>query len=233
MRWPGSTPRAEAAHWAAGSSTPATTTLARAPQTATDWPTGRAVRRGRLALPFCPFTPVTAHAFNRLWYRTAPRELSGLVPLHRYFHRLDAVSRWNRAMGPRGFLQYQFVVPLEADKIITEVLTTLRRHHAAPFLGTLKRFGPASGNYLSFPGPGWSLAVDFPAGNRDLRVVLDHLDRRVAELGGRIYLAKDARLRPDTFAAMYRPLGQWRAARERLDPRGVFCSDLGRRLDLC
>ena len=184
-------------------------------------------------LPFCPFTPVTARAFNGIWYRTAPAELSGLVPLHRYFHRLDAVSQWNRALGPHGFLQYQFVVPLEADKIIAEVLTTLRRHRAAPFLGTLKRFGAASGNYLSFPGPGWSLAVDFPAGNHGLRVVLDHLDRRVAELGGRVYLAKDARLRPDTFAAMYRSLGPWREARERLDPRGVFCSDLGRRLGLC
>jgi decaprenylphospho-beta-D-ribofuranose 2-oxidase len=63
--------------------------------------------------------------------------------------------------------------------------------------------------------------------------VLDHLDRRVAELGGRVYLAKDARLRPDTFAAMYRQLGPWRQARERLDPRSVFCSDLGRRLGLC
>ena len=130
-------------------------------------------------------------------------------------------------------MQYQFMVPLEADKIINEVLTMLRRHRAAPFLGTLKRFGAASGNYLSFPGPGWSLAVDVPAGNRGLRTVLDHLDRRVADLGGRVYLAKDARLRPDTFAAMYRQLGPWRSAQERLDPRGVFCSDLGRRLDLC
>jgi decaprenylphospho-beta-D-ribofuranose 2-oxidase len=184
-------------------------------------------------LPFCPFTPVTAQAFNALWYRAAARELTGTVSLARYFHRLDAVSQWNRALGPRGFLQYQFVVPLEADKIINEVLTALRRHHAAPFLGTLKRFGAANGNYLSFPGPGWSLAVDVPAGHRGLRTVLDHLDRRVADLGGRVYLAKDARLRPDTFAAMYRQLGPWREARERLDPRGVFCSDLGRRLKLC
>jgi decaprenylphospho-beta-D-ribofuranose 2-oxidase len=198
---------------------------------------GLAYRTGREprapALPFCPFTPVTARAFNSLWYHAAPRELSGLVPLNRYFHRLDAVSQWNRALGPHGFLQYQFVVPLDADKVITEVLTALRRHRAAPFLGTLKRFGAASGNYLSFPGPGWSLAVDVPAGHHGLRIVLDHLDRRIADAGGRIYLAKDARLRPDTFANMYRDLGTWRAARRRLDPRGVFCSDLGRRLDLC
>jgi decaprenylphospho-beta-D-ribofuranose 2-oxidase len=200
---------------------------------------GLAYRPGRAprapALPFCPFTPVTARAFNGLWYRTAPKELSGLVPLRRYFHRLDAVSQWNRALGPRGFLQYQFMIPEEEDAapMIAEVLTTLRRHRGAPFLGTLKRFGSASGNYLSFPGPGWSLAVDFPATNRGLRVVLDHLDRRVAELGGRIYLAKDARLSPDTFTAMYRQLKLWQDARQRLDPRGVFRSDLGRRLGLC
>ena len=198
---------------------------------------GLAYRPGRAprapALPFCPFTPVTARAFNGIWYRTAPAELTGLVPLHRYFHRLDALTQWNRSLGPRGFWQYQFVVPPGAEKIIAEVLTTLRRHHAAPFLGTLKRFGPAGGSYLSFPGPGWSLAVDFPAGNRGLRIVLDHLDRRVAELGGRVYLAKDARLRPDTFAAMYPSLGSWREARAQLDPGGVFCSDLGRRLGLC
>ncbi|HEY2277889.1 MAG TPA: FAD-binding oxidoreductase [Streptosporangiaceae bacterium] len=198
---------------------------------------GLAYRAGRppLApeLPFCPFTPVTARAFNGLWYRAAARELTGTVSLARYFHRLDAVSQWNRALGPRGFLQYQFMVPQNADTIITEVLTALRRHRGAPFLGTLKRFGPSSENYLSFPGPGWSLAVDLPAGNRRLRTVLDHLDRRVADVGGRVYLAKDARLRPDTFANMYRQIEAWRTARQRLDPRGVFCSDLGRRLGLC
>jgi decaprenylphospho-beta-D-ribofuranose 2-oxidase len=198
---------------------------------------GLAYRAGRAPrappLPLCPFTVPTARAFNGLWYRAAARELTGTVPLARYFHRLDAISQWNRALGPRGFLQYQFMVPAGADTMITEVLTTLRRHHAAPFLGTLKRFGAGSGNYLSFPGPGWSLAIDLPAGDRSLGPVLDHLDRRVAELGGRVYLAKDARVRADTFAAMYGQLGAWRAARERLDPRGVFCSDLGRRLGLC
>jgi decaprenylphospho-beta-D-ribofuranose 2-oxidase len=125
------------------------------------------------------------------------------------------------------------MVPANADMIITEVLTTLRQHHTAPFLGTLKRFGPASGNYLSFPGPGWSLAVDIPAGNWGLWTVLDHLDRRVAELGGRVYLAKDVRLRAHQVANMYAEFKTWQAARHQLDPRGVFRSDLGRRLGLC
>ncbi len=196
-----------------------------------------AYRHGRApqppASPFCPFTPITARAFNGLWYRAAPAERTGNVGLAAYFHRLDAVSGWNRALGPRGFIQYQFTVPDGAHDMIAEVLTALRRHHAAPFLGTLKRFGAASGNYLSFPGPGWSLAVDMPARRPGLRAVLDDLDRRVADAGGRVYLAKDVRLRPEAFAAMYGQLGEWRTVRERLDPRGVFASDMGRRLGLC
>jgi decaprenylphospho-beta-D-ribofuranose 2-oxidase len=47
-----------------------------------------------------------------------------------------------------------------------------------------------------------------------------------------VYLAKDARLRPDLLAAMYPRLGVFRSLRRELDPRGVFTSDLSRRLGL-
>jgi decaprenylphospho-beta-D-ribofuranose 2-oxidase len=72
-----------------------------------------------------------------------------------------------------------------------------------------------------------------PTGNPRLRTVLNHLDRRVADVGGRVYLAKDVRMRADAFAAMYGELAEWREVRELLDPRKVFSSDLGRRLGLC
>ncbi|WP_181799300.1 FAD-binding oxidoreductase [Kitasatospora acidiphila] len=140
---------------------------------------------------------------------------------------------WNRALGPRGFLQYQFAVPDGGHGLIAEVLTALGAAGAAPFLGTVKRFGPASGCPLSFPLPGWSLAVDLPSCGRRLHAVLDRLDRRVADAGGRVYLAKDARLGRLAFDAMYGPLTDWRATRARLDPAGTMRSDLGRRLGLC
>jgi decaprenylphospho-beta-D-ribofuranose 2-oxidase len=113
------------------------------------------------------------------------------------------------------------------------VITELQRNRAAAFLGTLKRFGPASGNYLSFPLPGWSLAVDMPAARPDLHRLLDDLDRQVAGAGGRVYLGKDSRLSRDAFAAMYGGgLDSWRADRAALDPASRFRSDLGRRLGL-
>jgi len=200
-------------------------------------PAGPAYRPPRAprapALPFCAFTPGTARGFNSLWFRKAPAERTGVADLTSFFHRLDALDGWNRAIGPRGLVQYQFVVPEGSEKVITAVLETVQRQRCAPFLGTLKRFGPASGGLLSFPGPGWSLAIDMPAGNPRLGAVLDELDREVARAGGRVYLAKDARLSRAAFDEMYGPPAEWQAARDRLDPSGVFQSDMARRLGLC
>jgi decaprenylphospho-beta-D-ribofuranose 2-oxidase len=63
--------------------------------------------------------------------------------------------------------------------------------------------------------------------------LLDGLDLRVASASGRVYLAKDGGLGRDAFGAMYRPLTAWHSVRSRLDPNGVFRSDLGRRVGLC
>jgi decaprenylphospho-beta-D-ribofuranose 2-oxidase len=185
------------------------------------------------APPVSLITPLSARAFNTAWYRRAPRAQDQFVDLTTYFHRLDAIDGWNKAAGPEGILQYQFVVPDQAEHVLEEVLDTVRRNGCAPFLGTIKRFGPATGSQLSFPRPGWCLAIDMPAGRPHTGMLLHALDLRVADAGGRVYLAKDARLGRDAFAAMYGPLESWRAARARLDPDGVFRSDLGRRVGLC
>jgi decaprenylphospho-beta-D-ribofuranose 2-oxidase len=185
------------------------------------------------APPVSLITPLSARAFNTAWYRRAPREQDQFADLTSYFHRLDAIDGWNKAAGPEGILQYQFVVPDQAEHVLEEVLDTVRRNGCAPFLGTIKRFGPASGGELSFPRPGWCLAIDMPAGRPHTGMLLQGLDLRVADAGGRVYLAKDARLGREAFAAMYGPLESWRAVRARLDPGGVFQSDLGRRVGLC
>jgi decaprenylphospho-beta-D-ribofuranose 2-oxidase len=200
-------------------------------------PDGLAYRAGRAvrapALPFCPFVPWTARVFNSAWFRKAPAQQDQAVALPAFFHRLDAVSGWNRALGRPGIIQYQLAVPDRGAAVLTEVLDRIQRAGCAPFLGTLKRFGPASGGSLSFPLPGWSLAVDMPAGHRALGPLLDGLDDLTAAAGGRVYLAKDGRLRREAFDRMYGDLAGWRAVRARLDPTGVFQSDLGRRLGLC
>jgi decaprenylphospho-beta-D-ribofuranose 2-oxidase len=199
-------------------------------------PEGLAYRphRARRAprLPVCPVTAWSAREFNGLHFRTAAQRDNEITDLAAFFHRLDTLDGWNRMVGPRGFVEYQCVVPEGAHAVIAQILEAAQRQRCAPFLGTLKRFGPESGGHLSYPLPGWSVSIDMPAGNRRLGPMLDELDLRVAAAGGRVYLAGDSRLSGRTCAAMYPRLAQWRAAASRLDPAGVFRSDLGQRLGL-
>lgn len=190
--------------------------------------------RTRLAAPAVPTSLVTrasARVFNELWWRHARPDREFVAPLTSYFHPLDGVRGWNRLYGPRGFLQYQFVVPDSGVHLVGHALHAIADAHGAPFLGVLKRFGRAGSGHLSFPRPGWSLAVDLPH-TPGLASVLDGLDGRVAAAGGAVYLAKDARLRPRHLAEMYPRLEQWRQIRDAMDPLGRFRSDLDRRLEL-
>jgi len=188
-------------------------------------------------VPFTPFvsplTALTVAAFNEAWYRRAPRVRRRTIEtISGFFHPLDGVGDWNRLYGPRGFTQYQFVVPFGAEGVVRAVIESLSRERCPAFLAVLKRFGPADEAPLSFPAQGWTLAVDLPLTMPGLGQLLDGFDERVVEAGGRVYLAKDGRLRPAAFKAMYPRLEEWRSVRDSLDPDGLFVSDLGRRLGL-
>lgn len=172
-------------------------------------------------------------AFNALWYRKAPRERRDeLQHLSTFFHPLDGIEGWNRIYGAGGFVQYQFVVPEDASRVVAQALEGLAAIGAASFLAVLKRLGPASPGPLSFPSPGWTLALDIPVAVDGLQRTLDQLDEAVVSAGGRVYLAKDSRMRADLVPAMYPRLQEWRDVRQAMDPDNVFASDQSRRLHL-
>ncbi len=172
-------------------------------------------------------------AFNEAWFRKAPKSRQGeLQSIGAFFHPLDIVQDWNRVYGPAGFLQYQFAVPDGSGHLVGTALKRLREVGAPSFLTVLKRFGAANPAPLSFPQPGWTLAMDIPAGVSGLAAVLDELDDLVLAEGGRLYLAKDSRMSPAMLAATYPRLSEWQAVRDSMDPKGIFTSDLARRLSL-
>lgn len=176
---------------------------------------------------------LSVRAFNEAWFRRAPRERRGeLQPIGTFFHPLDFVTDWNLLYGPRGVVQYQLAVPSAAVEAVRRAIELLATSGVPSFLAVLKRFGPADPGPLSFPIEGWTLALDIPVGPPQLPGVLDALDDLVQDVGGRVYLAKDARLDPARLRAMYPRLGELEAVRRRLDPNGILGSDLARRLGI-
>jgi decaprenylphospho-beta-D-ribofuranose 2-oxidase len=145
---------------------------------------------------------------------------------------LDALDAWPRLYGRLGFVQYQLAVPPDRADVIEAVLVALRRRRVPSYLAVLKDFGPANAAPLSFPLEGWTLALDLPRAAAGLHAALDACDELVAAAGGRVYLAKDARLRPETLRAMYPRLGEWQSMRDRADPERLWCSDLALRAGL-
>ncbi len=183
--------------------------------------------------PNWAINPLTVKTFNFFYYHSHPKQKNGaIVDYDSYFYPLDAALEWNRIYGNRGFLQYQPVFPLETSRrALTKTLEILAESRIASFLAVLKRFGPQEG-LLSFPMPGYTLALDIPASSPRLFETLKKLDDLVLAEGGRIYLGKDARMTADAFARMYPKLDDWKRIKRQVDPDNVFSSDLSRRVGL-
>lgn len=167
--------------------------LAEGPATPPRRPTPRNVP---LEAPEFLLSPFLLRAFNAL-YDHLPRGRSR-ASVWTFFHPLDALGGWNRLYGRRGFFQHQSVVPdLEGVRALL-ALTSTRGQGA--FLSVLKRFGSLSSpGMLSFPRPGWTLALDVPNRGEETLAYLDEMDAVVRTYGGAIYPAKDARMSGETF----------------------------------
>ncbi len=181
-------------------------------------------------LPISLVNPWTILMFNKLHYEKSKFiKESSIQQYNTYFYPLDVVDKWNRIYGPRGFIQYQFVVPFEGGRqALTKALKICQRFNLPPSLAVLKRFG--EGNpLLSFPRPGWTLALDIPNVN-GLSKLVRELDSIILDHRGRIYLGKDSSLTPSSFRKMYPEFGEWMKIKQKVDPHWRFQSDLSRRL---
>ncbi len=192
-------------------------------------------KKPKITVPF--YLP--AFALNRLtisildvaiyWMQKSAPSISHY---DKFFYPLDMINEWNRGYGKRGFIQYQFVVPLQdGRKNIRTILTEITESKCIPFLNVLKKFGHGQGGLLSFPFEGYTFAIDFPI-TPPLKPFTEKLDRMVLDMGGRIYLGKDAYLDESTFKAMYPQHVEWLRIKRKYDPDNVFSSDIGRRLGL-
>jgi decaprenylphospho-beta-D-ribofuranose 2-oxidase len=184
-------------------------------------------------LPATLLNSASVQAFNSLYYGRVWQKVSHQrIAFESFFFPLDAIGQWNRLYGKPGFVQYQFVLPKAAGVVgLREVLSRIAESGRGTFLAVLKVFGQANANYLSFPQAGYTLALDFKA-EPAVFALLDALDAIVLHHGGRLYLAKDARMSANTFKASYPNWTAFEAVRERWHAHGKFASAQSRRLGL-
>ncbi|MDP1835776.1 MAG: FAD-binding oxidoreductase [Chlamydiales bacterium] len=187
-----------------------------------------------MALPFSAVNRWSVQRFNDLYYsrqsrKTEPR----LVSFDPFFYPLDAIAHWNRIYGKKGFIQYQFVIPTQkAAEGLRAILDRLASSKRASFLAVLKRFGKQDQGLLSFPTEGFTLALDIAVTDSDLFPFLDQLDQLVLQYDGRVYLAKDARMKADMFRAMYPRYQEFQLIKAKVDPKNRIRSDLSQRLQI-
>jgi len=172
-------------------------------------------------------------AFNMLYYgKTLHYRQSRLVHYESFFYPLDILANWNRLYGKPGFVQYQFVLPISAGSDgLRDVLERIAASGRGSFLAVLKAFGKGNANPLSFPHGGFTLALDFKAEPAVFQL-MDELDKIVIGYGGRLYLAKDARMSEATFKAGYPAWQEFEEVRCRYHAIGKFSSIQSRRLGL-
>jgi decaprenylphospho-beta-D-ribofuranose 2-oxidase len=191
------------------------------------------MRRVPFDFPAATLNGFTVRAFNRLYYSRVPaRGSESVLPYPTFLFPLDAVHDWNRIYGKRGFHQFQCVVPFEAGAAaLRQLLEPIAASGHGSFLAVLKAMGPAGAGYLSFPRPGYTLALDFPNAPGATELIA-RLERIACDHGGRTYLAKDATLSAELMRRMYPQWQEMQTALAEIDPQGRMQSDLARRLQL-
>ena len=182
----------------------------------------------RLPVPFvCPewvMGRLVGGVFNEGIYRINRSKPAHIFHPDKFFYPLDTLLHWNRLYGPRGFTQYQCVLPDPAGPAAVRRLLELQTAMgAASFLCVIKDCGDQGEGLLSFPLKGTSIALDLPIRDNTQRVV-DSLNEFVLSVGGRIYLAKDTFTRAEHFRAMEPRLNDWMEIRRRWDPAGKLKS---------
>jgi FAD/FMN-containing dehydrogenase len=159
-----------------------------------------------ISLPFTPpislINKLTLNPLNLSYFHLQKR-LAGKKVIHykNFYYPLDGIRDWNRAYGPKGFFQYQSVIPMSVSHEATnEMLDVIRNSGEGSFLAVLKTFADReSAGMLSFPMHGATLALDFPNRGVSTLELFEKLDKIVSEAGGRLNPSKDARMSREMF----------------------------------
>jgi len=180
------------------------------------------------------------NSFNRLYYigcRLA--SLTGHSSNTELFLRFGfeasfTVPPAHLVCGPRGYT-VQLTFPRSGAREAIVELLGICRSSPCPPVTTILRAHKSDDCLISFSEDGYSLNFEFhpkPQHEAASRRAVDRLIDATVRRGGKIHLAKDQVLTPEQFYRVYPRYQELLAIKRRLDPDGLFTSDLARRVGI-
>jgi decaprenylphospho-beta-D-ribofuranose 2-oxidase len=180
------------------------------------------------------------NAFNRLYYamcrlayETGHSSNSELF-LRFNFEASFTVPPAHLVCGPRGHTVQLTFPRADARAAIIELMQICRTSPCPPVTTILRAHKPDD-CLISFSEDGYSLNFEFHPKKRHEeagRAAVDRLIDATVRRGGKIHLAKDQVLRPGQFYRVYPRYRDLLEIKRRLDPQGLFTSDLARRVGI-
>jgi len=180
------------------------------------------------------------NSFNRLYYamcqlahKTGHSSNSELF-LRFNFEASFTVPPAYLVCGPSGYTVQLTFPRSDAREAIIELMRICRSSPCPPVTTILRAHKPDD-CLISFSEDGYSLNFEFHPKKRhkaDSRKAVDRLIDATVRRGGKIHLAKDQILRPEQFYRVYPRYRDLLEIKRRLDPDGLFTSDLARRVGI-
>lgn len=178
--------------------------------------------------------------FNRLYYLGCQlASLTGQSSNTELFLRFAfeasfTVPPAHLVCGPHGYTVQLTFPRSSAREAIVELLGICQASPCPPVTTILRAHKP-DGCLISFSEDGYSLNFEFhpkPQHEAASRQAVDRLIDATVRRGGKIHLAKDQVLTPEQFYRVFPRYRDLLAIKRRLDPDGLFTSDLARRVGI-
>ncbi len=173
------------------------------------------------------------YGLSRLLWRLGRSSNSELF-LRFSFEASFTVPPAHLVCGPRGYTLQVTFPRSDARAAIVELLGICRSSPCPP-VTTILRAHKHDDSLLSFSEDGYSLNFEFhPKKRHEIasRAAIDRVIDATARRGGKVHLAKDQVLTPRQFYKVYPRYVELLEYKKKLDPDGLFASDLARRVGI-
>ncbi len=171
--------------------------------------------------------------FNKIYFQYFEKKFIFKQDIESFFYPLDKIINWNKFYGKKGFTQIQIIIPEQKKLfyITKKIFSFLNNNKIYSYLTTLKEFGKANKNYLSFPQKGLTITLDIPVSER-LYLIYPNFEKILIKYGVKVYLAKDSYMSKTLLKKTYKQLNNFVKIKKKFDKDKKLLSLQSERLGL-